>query len=266
MYNLNKAAQEFIKKHGLLSKNFTVNKIKDIIKSYGFIIYEYGNYCSETEEILKKVGALEYSKHTSSFIYYDDDNMIVFIRKGLNEDDQLSLLLHECCHIYLDHPATYKTIIDTDIKREQDANHLAELITIKINRNVKVKRVLLPVFSGVVLSAVIICLIGININNNQVLYEPLTVNSKENNMQVVEQYETPLSSDTSNANVSSIKPEFTNPSVVYWTESGEVYHLYKDCQHIRDSAEVFSGTTENSEKERCCKTCLSRAEKDRETR
>ena len=259
MYNLNKSAQEFIKKHNLLNENLTVNKIKDIIKSYGFAIYEYDGYCSYAEEILKRIGALDYSKHTNSFTYYDSDNMIVFIRKGLGEDDRLSLLLHECCHIYLDHPATCKTIINTDVKREHDANLLAELITSKLNRGIKVKRVLLPAFLIVVLSSVIICLIGININNNYVLYERPNVSSGEVNMQasVAEQSEA-LLSDTPNTNVSSSESAIVNMSSVYWTENGEVYHLYKNCQHLKNSTEVFSGTPENSGKERCCKTCLGR--------
>lgn len=263
MYNLNKAAHEFIKKHCLLTDSLTVNKIKDIIKSYGFKIYEYGCYSSEAEELLKRIDALEYAEHTNSFTYYDGNNMIVFIRAGLGEDDRLSLLLHECCHIYLDHPATCKTIIDTDVKREHDANLLAELITSKLNRDIKVKRVLLPAFLIVVLSAVIICLIGININNNQLLYERPNVSSSEDNTQVsVADQSEALLSDMPNANVPSSEPSITNMSVVYWTESGEVYHLYKDCQHIRDSIEVFSGTPDSSGKERCCKTCLSRAEEE----
>lgn len=115
----------------------------------------------------------------------------------------------------------------------------------------------------VVLSAVIICLIGININNNQLLYERPNVSSSEDNTQVsVADQSEALLSDMPNANVPSSEPSITNMSVVYWTESGEVYHLYKDCQHIRDSIEVFSGTPDSSGKERCCKTCLSRAEEE----
>lgn len=260
MYNLNKVAHEFIKKHCLLTDSLTVNKIKDIIKSYGFKIYEYGDYCHEAEELLKRIDASEYAEHTNSFTYYDGDNMIVFIRAGLGEDDRLSLLLHECCHIYLDHPATCKTIIDTDVKREQEANHLAELILSKLNRNIKIKRISLPALTIALLLLVIVCLIGQSIDNGG--YIRPDISSSENDTQASATPHKQILSDESGANESLSEPALTNQSVVYWTESGEVYHLYKDCQHIRDSVEVFAGTIENSEKERCCKTCLSRAEEE----
>lgn len=42
---------------------------------------------------------------------------------------------------------------------------------------------------------------------------------------------------------------------VYWTENGDVYHLDRDCQHIRNRTNVESGTVEESGKDRLCKTC-----------
>lgn len=44
---------------------------------------------------------------------------------------------------------------------------------------------------------------------------------------------------------------------VYWLDGGEVYHLDRNCQHIRkykDSV-VRSGTIEESGKARACKSC-----------
>ena len=48
---------------------------------------------------------------------------------------------------------------------------------------------------------------------------------------------------------------------VYWTDSGIVYHAYEDCQHIAGK-ETHSGTVEESGKDRLCKTCQARAERE----
>ena len=44
----------------------------------------------------------------------------------------------------------------------------------------------------------------------------------------------------------------------YWTKSGTVYHIYYDCQHLKNSVSVQSGSKSLSGKDRCCKTCYAR--------
>lgn len=43
--------------------------------------------------------------------------------------------------------------------------------------------------------------------------------------------------------------------IVYWTDSGDVYHIDRNCQHIRNRTNVHSGTVAESGKDRVCKTC-----------
>lgn len=43
--------------------------------------------------------------------------------------------------------------------------------------------------------------------------------------------------------------------IVYWTEGGDVYHVDRNCQHIRNRTNVESGTVAESGKDRVCKTC-----------
>ena len=43
--------------------------------------------------------------------------------------------------------------------------------------------------------------------------------------------------------------------IVYWTEGGDVYHIDRNCQHIRNRTNVESGTVAESGKDRVCKTC-----------
>ena len=55
---------------------------------------------------------------------------------------------------------------------------------------------------------------------------------------------------------------------VYWTEYGEKYHLYDDCQHINTDAttQIYQGTVAQAHEAKniteLCKTCEARAEKD----
>ena len=48
------------------------------------------------------------------------------------------------------------------------------------------------------------------------------------------------------------------PAVVYWTESGTVYHLRDTCSTLKRSVQIFQGSVEDAllaQKERACKTC-----------
>ena len=54
-------------------------------------------------------------------------------------------------------------------------------------------------------------------------------------------------------------------ATVFWTEGGKVFHIYEDCQHLNKSEELHQTTTQEAEeagKERLCKTCMKRHEKD----
>jgi len=48
------------------------------------------------------------------------------------------------------------------------------------------------------------------------------------------------------------------PDVVYWTESGSVYHVTAQCSSLRHSAQILHGSVEEAmaaKKERPCKSC-----------
>jgi hypothetical protein len=53
---------------------------------------------------------------------------------------------------------------------------------------------------------------------------------------------------------------------VYWSRAGNRYHIYEDCQHIRDR-ELSNGTVKDSWEEKgiseLCKTCQSRAMREK---
>lgn len=52
----------------------------------------------------------------------------------------------------------------------------------------------------------------------------------------------------------------------YWTDDGEVYHIYHDCQSLKNSLKIRSGSFEEAEdyKERLCKFCQNRNNNEHE--
>ncbi len=55
--------------------------------------------------------------------------------------------------------------------------------------------------------------------------------------------------------------------LVYWTASGNKYHIYEDCQHIKGRDVITHGTIKESFEKKgiseLCKTCESRVKKER---
>ena len=53
---------------------------------------------------------------------------------------------------------------------------------------------------------------------------------------------------------------------VYWTSSGNKYHIYKDCQHIKGRKEISNGSVKESWEKKgiseLCKTCEKKAIKE----
>lgn len=53
---------------------------------------------------------------------------------------------------------------------------------------------------------------------------------------------------------------------VHWTSSGNKYHIYKDCQHIKDRKEISNGSVKESWEKKgiseLCKTCKKKAIKE----
>ena len=57
------------------------------------------------------------------------------------------------------------------------------------------------------------------------------------------------------------QPSIGETETVYWTVSGTKYHLYRDCQSLKRSINVESGTLDEAKaakKAECCKYCADR--------
>jgi len=72
-----------------------------------------------------------------------------------------------------------------------------------------------------------------------------------------------------NSQTDSLK-QITGNDHVFWSIAGNKYHIYKDCQHIKNSEQVFDGTIKDAWESRkidngeLCKTCKGRAERQKE--
>ena len=68
------------------------------------------------------------------------------------------------------------------------------------------------------------------------------------------QTETAVNKTTSDSHT----PEETSSDVVYWTESGSVYHITDECSSLRNSTTIHQGSVADAlaaKKERPCKSC-----------
>ena len=65
----------------------------------------------------------------------------------------------------------------------------------------------------------------------------------------------PTNTDTDTDTVTETEASEATTQTVYWTKSGKVYHTDPDCRYIRNSANVLSGTVEESGKDKICSSC-----------
>ncbi len=287
-----KKARSFVKEYNLTAP-IKVSEIERIIKLQGFRIVRYGD--SGTQEALRLINRLkldEYVHLVNCFTYFDEKYKIVFIRSGLSEKDESLLLLHEEAHIYLDHFHTDDSRI-TETVKEQEAHRFAEYVQKYVKISSRMKNIFIPIsvnvlICGIFLAACILILhsgtgrteiIAGGVSDadtantsEQVLSEAMPVSdmsrpdgqdadeSGSDESNTASRPEGPYSSAASYSGDTSASeaPETVDADVCYWTQNGEVYHLYSDCQHIRNSSSVSSGTASESGKERVCRTCYGR--------
>ena len=66
-----------------------------------------------------------------------------------------------------------------------------------------------------------------------------------------------------NAQTGALKKLNLNTDLVYWAREGNKYHIYEDCQHIKNREGVASGTVKEVWEKKgiseLCKTCQARA-------
>lgn len=124
----------FITNH-LYKGKITCQRVKEIIESYGFTLFEYDlDTENDTTEAIRSLGLTSYAEVTGSFTYVSDAyHKYVFIRSGETEKDKIYMLLHEAGHIYKEHFAIEELVHNTHYKKERQAD-LFSSVQIFLNR------------------------------------------------------------------------------------------------------------------------------------
>ncbi len=205
----------FITNH-LYKGRITYERVKQIIASYGFVLFEYDLSAENEElELLQSFNLMNYAEVMPCITYIlDAQHKYVFIRSGETETDKINMLLHEAGHIYNEHFATEELVHNTPYTKERQANMFSSMLLV-LNR-------ICRVFPYIFVSSLIVSIVLVA---------------------MTDKLPTPNNSF----------------NVVYYTQSGEVYHLFEDCYYLR-SAVVISGTVESCGKNRICSACKLRSE------
>ena len=91
---------------------------------------------------------------------------------------------------------------------------------------------------------------GLYTNNSPNSYNPGENSIYKENNNSNYQTNNNQTNDTTENNTSN-----SNEKTVYWTPNGSVYHTDRNCQHLKNSKTVLSGSISESNKERQCKNC-----------
>ncbi len=238
----------FAKKNHLYGKEVTFTKLLKAARQNGYIVRTYSSHTT-----LIVLDLYDRAKCSNSVSMVDDSgNVMIFLDHKKPKSKQLFGLAHEIGHIILEHPPSEKD----KRKYEREADLFAHYL---LDANFDRARILnaikiLCCIIFVSLSAIIILLITENSTksekiNAQTYSQPSTSDSSEHKL--------PYAQTPSPPAASSPEP-IEQTTTCYFTESGKVYHLYRDCYHIKNSKKVRTGTVKSSDKPRVCETCKSR--------
>ncbi len=200
----------------------TYNKLLKLCRRNEYIVKSY----SKSETFMAAMGVLRKAQKSNSIFAKDDEgNVLIFIRDGLSEDKKIFALAHEIGHITLGHNE------DTD-ESEIEANCFAHFLLENQDIN-KVER-FTPLI--IILLLVVIGVLFIDIYNLRV------------------------SNKSVKTSISKEEASFTTngSDICYFTKYGEVYHLYADCQYLKNSKKVYTNTIDTCSKDRICSVCERR--------
>lgn len=223
-----KNAIDFIFKSKLYAGKITSQRLLQIFKGQGFSIIEFS---SGTDEIVRKLGLSEKAGYYDCFTYIYNSSKFIFIKNGLTDRDKIILLLHEEGHIYLEHTAGKEELIhNTSVWKEWQAN-MFYLTVITVNRFCR--------YGIHLLLIALIIMIAVLFSNRNI--GAITSASMD--------YIKNTSIETDN-NKSAV-----NSEIVYYTDEGDTYHLYRVCSYIKYVNNVKKGSIEQSKKIKCCPEC-----------
>lgn len=123
----NKEAKRFKKKYKI--KELTSEIIISVLEEQGYTTIEFDGI-NESKDVSDLIDALNLKEYTSTcrgFTYQDDTHRLVFVNKGLNEEEKLIVLTHEEGHIWNKH-MTRNNVFGEDVIQEHEANEFAHYL------------------------------------------------------------------------------------------------------------------------------------------
>ncbi len=125
MHTAKKAARHFVLKYNLHGGNLTAEKIKDILRRQGFLLFRHnkdGASTGKVQAVLESLDLAEYAKGKDGFTYISRTDKAVFTSNHMGEDEEMYVLLHEQGHISCNHSEQRGVLAYSDVLCEQEAN------------------------------------------------------------------------------------------------------------------------------------------------
>lgn len=213
----------FRNKTKLSAKTLTFSGLSLAANKTGYIVKPY----STSAAMMIALGVYEEAMCAASVSVKDNSsNIVIFINDSISADKQLFALAHEIGHIYLGHNSAVPKA-----QQEEEANKFANYL-LSDNTNNFSSKIPLGLFLFFTLTLSLIMIIS--------QFKP---------QELLSETSAPVSADTN---------QYLDESVTYyWTDSGYVYHYYRNCQALMHCDNVLSGDLSEAqqEKERLCKFC-----------
>lgn len=223
-YNIKKAANSFVKEHGVTSK--TVESLKllsGISEKESYKVYRFGD---EHDEIIQLLNAESFCRTNIAFSVCRGDMRCIFIKSDVPDKAAAKLLLHELAHIRLHHLDKCETTVSAS---ENDADVFVNYVRARVSGNIRRTRRMIAV--------IMVCLAI-----TAIVYAVHLWNTSSSEYTVA----VPVVNDVDD----------TDTFTVYITDTGDKYHE-RDCYHLkgRDITALSIDTAESMGREPC-KDCI----------
>lgn len=221
-------AKKFIRKYRIKKVKLSSKRLIEILESMGFSVirYSHSNNVASINNLIVNIHREKLVRSVESFYYTGGTSKLVFVLEGLPEDDLIGLLVHEIGHIYCDETIVRTIDENTDYQREKTANDFKAYV-LEHKTGHKIVSVL------IIATVLVITL--------------LAYGGHKYDGSRYDEAVTPTSEPTAISETATPSPDEKNVGNVYIAKTGTVYHVNRDCTHIKDKQNVSEISIETAE-------------------